>query len=85
VKIRLRGTGAECRAAAGRLTRAPVLAVLSVSAPRADRGTSALVRVYAGARLDPAPAGHRGSRLAGPCAGEYQAEVQPGSAHLTTR
>jgi hypothetical protein len=57
VKIRLWGTEAECRQAAERLTCTPGLAVVSVSEPYADRGRSALVRVFIEARLDPASAG----------------------------
>jgi hypothetical protein len=55
VKIRLWGTEGECRLAAERLLRTPGLLVLSVSEPRADRGASALVRVYLEARLGPPP------------------------------
>jgi hypothetical protein len=51
VKIRLWGTGEECRVAAERLMRTPGLLVLSVSEPRPDRGASVLVRVYIEARL----------------------------------
>jgi hypothetical protein len=55
MKLRIWGTGDECREAADRLTRCPGLVVLSVSEPRADRGASVLVRVYVEARLDPPP------------------------------
>ena len=55
MKIRLWGTWAECREAAERLMHCPGVLVLSVSEPRADRGASALVRVYVEARLDPPP------------------------------
>ena len=55
MKIRLWGTGEECTVAAERLLNTPGLLVLSVSEPRADRGASALVRVYVEARLDPPP------------------------------
>jgi len=55
MKIRLWGLEEECRAAAERLMRTPGLIVVSVSEPRADRGTSRLVRVYVEARLDPPP------------------------------
>ncbi len=48
MKIRLHGTGDECRELAGRL---PAIAdVLSVSEPYPDRGASRLVRVYIEAR-----------------------------------
>jgi hypothetical protein len=56
MKIRLWGTEGECRVAAELLRRTPGLLVLSVSEPRADRGNSVLVRVYAEARLAPEPA-----------------------------
>jgi hypothetical protein len=49
VKIRLNGTGEECREVAERL--AGVVEVLSVSAPYPDRGASVLVRVYVEARI----------------------------------
>lgn len=52
MKIRLWGTGEECRLAAERLMRTPGLLVLSVSEPRPDQGASVLVRVYIEARLD---------------------------------
>lgn len=55
MKIRLWGTRGECLVAAERLMRTPGLLVLSVSEPRADRGQSALVRVYIEARLTDAP------------------------------
>lgn len=51
MKIRLWGTDGECRLAVERLMRTPGLLVLSVSGPHADRGASALVRVYVEARL----------------------------------
>ena len=63
MKIRLWGTEGECRLAAERLMHTPGLVVLSVSEPRADRGASALVRVYLEARLGPPPtAGPGGGR-----------------------
>ena len=49
IRIRLWGLRSECETAAQRI--AAVLAVVSVSEPRADRGQSSLVRVYLDARL----------------------------------
>ena len=49
MKIRLHGTGEECREVAERL--AGIVGVLSVSAPYPDRGASVLVRVYVEARI----------------------------------
>lgn len=49
IRIRLHGTPADCRLVAERL--AEVFTITSVSAPRADRATSALVRVYIRADL----------------------------------
>jgi len=49
IRIRLWGLRSECETAARRI--AAVLAVVSVSEPRADRGQSSLVRVYIEARL----------------------------------
>jgi len=49
IRIRLWGLKSECETAARRI--AAVLAVVSVSEPRADRGQSSLVRVYIEARL----------------------------------
>jgi hypothetical protein len=49
IKIRLWGLRSECKTAAQRI--AAVLAVVSVSEPRADRGHSSLVRIYIEARL----------------------------------
>jgi hypothetical protein len=49
IRIRLWGLRSECETAAQRI--AAVLAVVSVSEPRADRGQSSLVRVYIEARL----------------------------------
>jgi hypothetical protein len=49
IKIRLWGLRSECQTAAQRI--ASVLAVVSVSEPRADRGQPSLVRVYIEARL----------------------------------
>ena len=49
MKIRLHGTGDECREVAERL--ADIVEVLAVSAPYPDRGASALVRVYVEARI----------------------------------
>ncbi|SBW21110.1 hypothetical protein FDG2_1905 [Candidatus Protofrankia californiensis] len=49
MKIRLHGTDAECRAAAGAI--ASVLDVVAASDPYPDRGRSRLVRVYLDARL----------------------------------
>lgn len=49
IRIRLWGLRGECETAALRI--AAVLAVVSVSEPRADRGQSSLVRVYIDARL----------------------------------
>ena len=51
MKIRLHGTGDECREVAERL--ADIVEVLAVSAPYPDRGASALVRVYVEARIAP--------------------------------
>ena len=45
MKIRLMGSEDECRTVAGRL--AAIVDVLEVSEPRANRGGSLLVRVYA--------------------------------------
>ena len=66
MKIRLWGTEAECRAAAESLLHTPGLAVLSISAPRADRGASVLVRVYLECRLDPPPASQHVTATAQP-------------------
>jgi hypothetical protein len=49
VKIRLHGTGEECREVAERL--GGIVEVLAVSAPYPDRGASVLVRVYVEARI----------------------------------
>jgi hypothetical protein len=51
MKIRLHGTGDECREVAERL--AAVVDVLAVSEPYPDRGASVLVRVYVEARIAP--------------------------------
>jgi hypothetical protein len=51
VKIRLHGTGDECREVVERL--AGIVEVLAVSAPYPDRGASVLVRVYVEARIAP--------------------------------
>ena len=49
MKIRLRGTPADCEQAVGRL--ATVFTLEEISEPYPDRGRSVLVRVYLTARL----------------------------------
>ena len=56
MKIRSHGTEAECRQAAGILIRCGAFQVLAVPAPYAGRGAPAVVRRYAGVRMDPLPA-----------------------------
>jgi hypothetical protein len=56
VKIRLHGTGDECRELAGRLPA--ITDVLSVSEPYPDRGASRLVRVYVECRPYPGSGPH---------------------------
>jgi len=56
MKIRSHGTGAGCRQAAGIFVRRRGFPVLAVPAPYADRGAPAVVRMYAGVRMDPLPA-----------------------------
>jgi hypothetical protein len=56
VKIRLHGTGDECRELAGRLPA--ITDVLSVSEPYPDRGASRLVRVYIETRPYPGTGPH---------------------------
>ena len=78
MKIRLWGTEDECREAAERLMHCPGLVVLSVSEPYADRGASALVRVFLECRLDPPPEPIHVTTTTGPARGRRRRALPPG-------
>jgi hypothetical protein len=87
MKIRLWGTGDECKRMAQLLIDAPGFEVVSVSEPYADRGASVLVRVFIEARLDQPPAAHHvpatpsaardGRRRTLPPGGEHREDAHP--------
>jgi hypothetical protein len=78
VKIRIWGTWDECREAAERLMQTPGLIVVSVSVPRADRGASALYRVYVDARLDPPARPVHVTATTGPARAARRRALPPG-------